>query len=80
MERRVKVKQLYGLTLERYEAIMAVGCGICGGEGQHLDHDHTSGKPRAALCQNCNLMLGQARDNPTVLRAAAAYLEAYRES
>lgn len=79
MERRVKVKQLYGLTLAEYEAIMAAGCAICAGAGQHLDHDHVSGKPRAALCQNCNLMLGQARDNPTVLRAAADYLEEHNE-
>lgn len=77
-ERRVKVRQLYGIKWEEYQRLMAAGCGICGGPGQHLDHDHASGKPRAALCQNCNLMLGQARDNPTILRAAANYIEAHK--
>lgn len=49
----------------------------------HVDHDHTccpKGKScgacvRGLLCQNCNLLLGQGRDNPNVLRAAARYLE-----
>lgn len=77
MERRVKVRQLYGIELEEYRRLMATGCAICGGPGQHLDHDHASGVARAALCQNCNLMLGQARDNPAILRAAAADLESH---
>lgn len=32
---------------------------------------------RGLTCRNCNIMLGMARNDPAVLRAAADYLEAY---
>ena len=41
----------------------------------HLDHDHSTGKVRGILCQNCNVAIGLLRDNPDLLRAAAEYLE-----
>ena len=43
--------------------------------GLNLDHCHTSGKPRALLCHNCNRGLGLFQDNPIFLRAAANYVE-----
>lgn len=43
-----------------------------------LDHCHTTGKVRDALCHNCNSMLGLAADDPDRLRAAADYLERHR--
>lgn len=64
------------------------GCYICGKtpeeNGQRLsvdhDHGHCSGKAscglcvRGLLCQDCNTGLGQFRDNPDLLEAAAFYL------
>lgn len=41
-----------------------------------VDHCHRTGQVRGLLCVACNAMIGQARDRPEVLRAAAAYLEA----
>ncbi|WP_203835247.1 endonuclease VII domain-containing protein [Winogradskya humida] len=40
-----------------------------------VDHCHRSGQVRGLLCAHCNAMIGQARDRPDVLRAAAAYLD-----
>lgn len=40
-----------------------------------LDHDHQTGALRGLLCNACNHILGEAKDNPAVLRAAAEYLE-----
>jgi Recombination endonuclease VII len=42
------------------------------------DHKHTQPPvPRAVLCSNCNLGLGNFMDSPRLLRVAAEYLEKY---
>ena len=43
-----------------------------------VDHCHGTGKIRELLCNACNHMLGEAKDNPDVLRAAADYLERHK--
>lgn len=45
--------------------------------GHAVDHCHVTRRTRGLLCQNCNFMIGHARDDPARLRAAAAYLESY---
>lgn len=42
---------------------------------RHIDHCHSTGAVRGVLCPGCNLMLGHSKDAPSVLRAAAEYLE-----
>ena len=54
-------------------------CDICGqpeASGKRLarDHDHVTGKFRGFLCSNCNLMLGNAKDDPYRLMDGASYL------
>ena len=42
------------------------------------DHMHVVPPvPRGVLCSTCNTMLGQAQDNPDILRAGAAYIEKF---
>ncbi len=79
--RRVRAKQ-YGITvaeLEMYEAVDE--CEICGPTESRLciDHDHDSGKIRGVICNNCNVSLGHAGDDPKKLRALADYLETKQE-
>lgn len=38
------------------------------------DHDHSNGKLRGVLCQNCNTGIDRFRDDPECLRRAAEYL------
>ena len=65
-------------------------CAICGTKDfgkrkPHVDHDHNccstnNGRKvcgkciRGVLCNNCNLMLGNAKDNPAILLRAIDYL------
>ena len=58
-------------------------CMICGiseeelGRKLDVDHCHASGKVRGVLCNPCNMMLGHAKDNAKLLKAAAQYLKEY---
>jgi len=57
-------------------------CDICGTSlvfpkstrRYHIDHDHSTGKVRGLLCNNCNTGLGQFKDNIDSLEAAINYL------
>ncbi|MEU2713871.1 endonuclease VII domain-containing protein [Streptomyces sp. NPDC007205] len=74
----------YGLTLQEYDRLVDAAdgrCAICRQEpapGKRLvvDHDHGTGVVRGLLCQNCNVMIGMAQDNPSTLARAIAYLHA----
>jgi hypothetical protein len=76
-----KAARNFGVTREQYEAFMNGGCAVCGdrsnqsGRRLHIDHCHTTGKVRGALCHACNTALGLAGDSPTRLRELAAYIE-----
>jgi hypothetical protein len=39
------------------------------------DHDHTTNEFRGWLCHQCNRLLGGAKDNVEILKAAISYLE-----
>jgi len=80
--RRYHLKHLYGLSVKQHEQMYVDQegrCMICCEtvlyDEIHTDHDHKTGEVRGLLCQRCNHMLGGARDNPSILRAAVEYLE-----
>jgi recombination endonuclease VII len=87
---RVQGLRKRGVTVEWYDASHAAQngrCAICGcpeAMGQRdrsgnprrlaVDHDHRTGQVRELLCGSCNAGLGNFRDSPAILEAAAAYL------
>ena len=88
--RRKKLLQRYGLTQEDYDDLLTSqkgGCAVCGSTdprsrtAKHLfvDHCHFTGKVRGLLCHHCNSGIGKLGDNPTLLRAAADYIERNRQ-
>jgi len=42
-----------------------------------VDHCHETGIIRGLLCTNCNIMLGQSKDNVLILQNAIDYLKYY---
>lgn len=77
------LKRTHGLTITEYDEILEAqsnGCWICGkapeeiGKRLSVDHDHSTGKIRGLLCVNCNIGLGNFRDDPRLLTRAIEYL------
>ena len=81
-ERTYHLRRRYGITAEDADAMLERQEGLCAicraAPAAHVDHDHETGAVRALLCFNCNGGLGQFRDDPDVLRAAAEYVEHHR--
>lgn len=91
--RAKSLKHKYGITETEYEdrLLSQEGrCPICGLSASetkgrnpgrlNVDHDHETMVIRGLLCGPCNLILGQAHDDPNILLAAAAYLIRYSET
>jgi Recombination endonuclease VII/HNH endonuclease len=89
--REYSIQRYQGVDYSDYlEMIAAQGnrCAICGeresatvgGKIKELsvDHDHETGAVRALLCASCNHLLGHCREDVTILRAAADYIERHR--
>jgi Recombination endonuclease VII len=89
-QRNYLLKRNYGISLAKYNQMVAEQCGscaICGavpsenpdepGRNQkrlHVDHDHVTGKVRSLLCSDCNRGIGFLRENSEMLQRAALYL------
>jgi hypothetical protein len=87
-QRNKTYKHNHNITLEEYEKLLEIQdgkCGICGTNipgGRFnvfcVDHDHKIKDKRKAirglLCLACNHGLGNFKDNPEALLAAAAYI------
>lgn len=78
-----KLQLRYGLSYDQWETMREkenYRCMICSisedelGRKLDVDHCHKSGKVRGLLCNQCNTMLGHAKDNLSILEAAVKYL------
>ena len=79
------VKRLgtHGLTLDDFNAMLEEHRGCCSICEDRLvtpciDHDHKTGVVRGLLCHQCNLGIGNLRDDPSLLRKALTYLTKIR--
>ena len=84
----------YGVTTEWVEQKMEEQSGCCAvcavpleeyleryaGKRNHfdVDHCHTTGKPRALLCNRCNMVLGQVDDSEGLLKHMQRYLRKHK--
>jgi hypothetical protein len=81
-------RKKYGISFtEKLEMLTAQGgmCSICKTKKpgtKHewvVDHDHKTNAVRQILCHPCNLLLGAARDDITILQRAIDYLKFHGE-
>lgn len=81
--RRSLIKQRYGISAEDKISMLSIQgnlCAICGTDkpntatGWHIDHCHETNKVRGILCQQCNNMLGNAKECIETLEKAIKYL------
>lgn len=77
-------RRRYKVGASEFDSMLAAQgqrCAVCGEPNPNcLDHCHDTGIFRGVLCRKCNAGLGQFRDDPALLRAAALYVERYRAS
>lgn len=75
-EQEVKYRYRYGVELSEIRPKPLV-CDICGQEHKKIvfDHCHQSGQFRGWLCDPCNIVLGNVKDDPAILRRMISYLE-----
>ena len=78
---RDKLLRLRGMSREEYAAMLESQQGTCAickkpqtRRALSIDHDHSTGKIRGLLCDNCNHGLGKFQDSRELLIAAAEYL------
>jgi hypothetical protein len=76
---REYLRRAHKLTIDDVRDMVEEQCGVCviclGAPAAQVDHDHQTGAIRGVRCFNCNVALGQCRDDPWILRRAAEYLE-----
>ena len=78
-------RRTYGVTQNEYNLMVAEQgnkCKVCeveAGDGRTtrlvVDHCHKSNNFRGLICNNCNMALGNAKDNSETLRKLADYLD-----
>ena len=81
------LKSMYNMEYNDYIAMLNAQnhrCAICNNLPTNeryplnVDHCHETGKVRALLCGNCNLALGNFKENIGVLQSAIAYLRLHK--
>lgn len=89
----VRVRNKYGITRAKYEAMLRDQGGVCAiclqperalsrtGRVIRLaiDHCHETGAVRGLLCSTCNTAIGKLRDQPIVVTRAVLYLLEHKE-
>ena len=78
------LKRNYNITLEEYNELFNKQNGCCAICGRHqsdlknklgVDHNHETGKVRGLLCNQCNLSLGNIKDDIKILYNMINYLK-----
>lgn len=80
--REYRLRHRYGLTVEQWHKLYEHGCWLCGkpfteSDKPFVEHHHDSEEVRGLAHQQCNSVVGYAKDDASLLRTLADSLEAY---
>ncbi len=83
--RKYQLKLKYGLTLREYNKLLEKQKGVCAiCKNRELnknflavDHNWKTRKVRGLLCKNCNLVLGNSKEDISLFQKCIKYLEEY---
>ena len=90
--RKKRLMENFGITVEEYDNMLASQggkCAICGTDKPYsngriknflVDHCHETGQIRGLLCHNCNVGLGNFKDDSRILFKALTYLELFNKT
>lgn len=84
IQRVQRLKRLYNLTTEQYDAMVKEQDGRCACCGKvpelefRVDHDHVTGEVRGLLCMPCNSGIGLLGDTAERVELAVDYLNGKR--
>jgi Recombination endonuclease VII len=80
--RRKMLKKDYDITPAQYDEMHRIQGGVCylcgsdnNGKRLPVDHNHTTLLVSGLLCFSCNIAKGHFKEDPTLMRKAAAYEE-----
>ena len=78
-KREEHLRQLYGISVDDYEKMLAKQngvCAVCKKPRKRLcvDHCHKTKKVRGLLCGSCNLAIGNAKEDIKILHKLIDYL------
>lgn len=78
-KRKRYIKRKYGLTLEEYEGLLKSQDGLCvicmTRKPLYIDHNHSTGKVRGILCQQCNTAIGYFLEDQEIMKRAIEYIK-----
>ena len=85
-QRNVYLNFAYGISLAKYEEMLAVQNGACdmckrlplGVKPLHVDHDHKTGAIRALLCRRCNSLVGFVEKHGELIPTAQQYVRRFK--
>lgn len=82
-QRKRRLKELYGLSAEQYDAMLEAQGGLCAicnepPSESHprlaVDHNHSTGAVRSLLCNNCNSAVGLVKESAERAKRIAEYI------
>tara|TARA_B110000977_G_scaffold15929_1_gene19447 strand:+ start:156 stop:485 length:330 start_codon:yes stop_codon:yes gene_type:complete len=86
--RKYSLRVRYNITTEQYDTILKQQNNCCDVCGEHeskfknslcVDHNHSTGKIRGLLCNNCNSAFGKLKENTNIMYNLINYANKYNK-